>query len=315
MRLCVIMRRGTISEQRKAYLMDTLNIFLTGGLDSSYSVLYYSRYEINIQPIYLKDKRASEQFELKAINDILEFVKNDSRTKAVILPLIIDETDRIAKNNKITDAYYRITSKLKLGRQYDWLQRYAVEHGHEGILISATNSPEGKVKKVVLKYGALKKQQENGYEFYKVDTEKSHKDLNTLFGNIMFSVTWDMTKQEEIKDLHEKGLDEAVKMIWFCFTPVDGKPCGCCNPCKSYFEENLLDFFDEASKKRYELTKNCERPTDYELCGVCDNCRKRIENGDTAQFSEAALARYKEYKSLPEWRYKLRDMKARILRK
>jgi 7-cyano-7-deazaguanine synthase len=46
-------------------------------------------------------------------------------------------------------------------------------------------------------------------------------------------------KVEEIRLMREWGMNDVVMSTWFCHTPVFGKPCGCCNPCRDALNEGL----------------------------------------------------------------------------
>ena len=109
--------------------MERINCLWTGGLDSTYTVAYFSRFEVEIQPYYLLDKhRDSQKYELKAIEEITEILRADKETKAKILPLITYPVEDIKKDTEINEAYKRIRDKSGIGSQYGWLARFATEH-------------------------------------------------------------------------------------------------------------------------------------------------------------------------------------------
>lgn len=53
----------------------------------------------------------------------------------------------------------------------------------------------------------------------------------------------------------DRGLMEIMNLTWFCHNPMNGKPCGQCNPCKYTIEEGLTYRFDEAALRRYKKEK------------------------------------------------------------
>ncbi len=65
---------------------------------------------------------------------------------------------------------------------------------------------------MIEKLGRLRR--ENDY--YCPDTQNSPEDLIRVFGNYHFPLA-----------------------TWFCYSPVDGEPCGRCNPCKYTIQEGI----------------------------------------------------------------------------
>ena len=37
----------------------------------------------------------------------------------------------------------------------------------------------------------------------------------------------------------ENGFYDIMLETWFCYNPINGKPCGICNPCKYTIEEGM----------------------------------------------------------------------------
>ena len=72
-----------------------INIFWTGGLDSTFRVVELSRCPCTIQPYYVViGKRKSLHCELKAIKTISQILRKDKRTKAELLdPIIVGEEE------------------------------------------------------------------------------------------------------------------------------------------------------------------------------------------------------------------------------
>ena len=111
-------------------IMQTVNVFWTGGLDSTYRILELSRMPLTIQPYYIWDQtRGSIKQELKAMDDIAKIVKKNSLTKAKLLPLQIINNGDIADDAEITAAWRTLNQKYLLGSQYNYLARFARQHG------------------------------------------------------------------------------------------------------------------------------------------------------------------------------------------
>ena len=104
----------------------------------------------------------------------------------------------------------------------------------------------------ISKYGALKLEHEISNDpYYVIDNERSSQDLIRVFGAFRFPVI-DKTKLEMIEGFKQLGFEQTMHKTWFCFTPLDGRPCGACNPCRSAIEEGLRFRFTDAALKRYE---------------------------------------------------------------
>ncbi len=70
--------------------MRRVNVFWTGGLDSSFRMMQLSRMDVEIQPIYLSDADSGKtRHERNAMAQITDDLKTNPQTKATILPLIV----------------------------------------------------------------------------------------------------------------------------------------------------------------------------------------------------------------------------------
>ena len=81
--------------------MKRINVLFTGGLDSSYTMMYFSKFEVELQPYYLKDNRPSEQYELKAIDSIIEDIRKNPDTRAEVRDLITKPTYEIKPDKEM----------------------------------------------------------------------------------------------------------------------------------------------------------------------------------------------------------------------
>lgn len=48
------------------------------------------------------------------------------------------------------------------------------------------------------------------------------------------------------------GFEEALKKTWFCFTPINDKPCGSCNPCLTAIADGMQWRFDSDALIRFK---------------------------------------------------------------
>ena len=106
--------------------MDTVNIFWTGGWDSTFRILQLAEHDIIIQPWYIIDPvRIGNKYEQRAMDEILATIETSSEFKARILPIKkinAKEIDAI-EDEEIASAYNRLKEKYKLGWQYQWFAK------------------------------------------------------------------------------------------------------------------------------------------------------------------------------------------------
>ncbi len=148
-----------------------VEIFWTGGFDSSFRVTQLSRCDVDIQPYYLADNRDSQEYELNAIKKITEVLRNHKDTRAEILPLITVSVEERIAAPEITAAYDRIHKNQRLGTQYDWLGRFASVH--PGIELGIHEQ----AIEFINKFGSLKTVDDPDIgQYWIVDKENTDKD-------------------------------------------------------------------------------------------------------------------------------------------
>ena len=207
--------------------------------------------DITVQPYYLSDKRIAESYELNAIEKITELIGKHPDTKAEMLPTIyISVEDRPQGQTHIAEAYKRIFEKNWLGNQYVWLADFAVQHPGVELSIEKGTNPV----RLIEKNGGFKKQSSEAIGDYYTVSEETHKDYRTLFGTFVLPLL-DYSKLDMKAFFMENGYEEVMKLTWFCHSPVNGKPCGKCNPCKGVVEEGMAERLDEEALKRYRKAK------------------------------------------------------------
>ncbi len=229
-----------------------VEIFWTGGFDSTFRVVQLSRCEVFIQPYYLSDNRQSEANELKAIKEITAVLKNHDSTKCVFGELIYVSVEERRENAAVDAAYEKLLERDYFGTQYDWLGTYAMEH--RGIELSVHE--DDKAVLLINKYGKLKKMSdEKTGEYWILDCDASDPLLITLFENYRFPlIEW---KKTDMKEYYlSNGYEQIMNMTWFCYHPIHGKPCGTCNPCMYTVEEGMRERFTKGALMRYHVKKS-----------------------------------------------------------
>ena len=204
-----------------------------------------------IQPYYLSDQRPSENMELNAIEEISKIIKKKPATQCEILQLkYIKESERIIAK-EISDSYRQIRKNYFLGSQYDWLGCFA--SNHRGIEL--TIEKDDTAIKLINKLGRLLKiADEFCGDYYIIDIEHSSKEIISLFEHFRFPIA-DMTKKVMKSKYIEWGCNDIMDLTWFCYSPIDGEPCGQCNPCRYTIEDGLNKRFSKKALRRYWTRK------------------------------------------------------------
>ena len=222
----------------------TIEILWTGGLDSTFRVVQLSMLPVKIQPYYIRTNRKSESMELNAIEEISKILRQKPATRCELLPLIKIQMNERIISEEITNAYHRIKKQRHLGSQYEYLGSFATKHQGIEIGIENWNGFHNK-------FGCLTKVTSDQIgDFYIYDLERSPKELHVLFQNYHFPIAF-MTKLEIKEKYIAWGTKDLMELTWFCYTPIDGQPCGKCRPCILTIEAGMKERFSKKALFRY----------------------------------------------------------------
>jgi len=241
--------------------MPSVEIFWTGGFDSSFRIIQLSRINVRVQPYYITDYkyRHSIENELNAIKLITEDIINNPQTRFILDPLIIVDAESIKTNNEISEAQEKLAEEIALGSQYKWLAGFA--NIHPGIELTIEKNEEGHILKYFNKSGIRIKETVGDISYLTVDKSKSTKEMVTIFGNFHFPhPICEMTKVEIVDEYKKMGYGETMMKTWFCHNPVKNQPCGVCTPCKQVISKGLSFRITPSGLKRYETDrKNADK--------------------------------------------------------
>lgn len=234
--------------------MDTqpiASIFWTGGYDSTFRVCQLSRQEVIIQPYYLSEGRPSEENEKQAVRVITEKLRKDPGTKA-----LIQEPIQVSLEERFTDpavdaAFGVLREQAFMGAQYKRLGAFALKV--PGIEMSIHK--DDKAVAIIQQFGQLKAVPDVCGESYVLDAEHSTPELVTLFGSLRFPLV-NYSKLDMKREYEEMGLAGIIPDTWFCHHPLNGQPCGTCNPCKYTIEEGMSYRLPEEALRRYHRSKS-----------------------------------------------------------
>lgn len=225
--------------------MEEIKILWTGGWDSTFRMIELSRKNVVIQPIYVLDsERKSTDNELKAMDKIIQDLNKRDETKAKINAIKIIKKEDIPENKEITDAYKIINARTRLGSQHDWLARLAVEY--------------------------------IGY----MDKEKSSNEGRLVLGNFRYPII-EKTEKQMLNIIKEEKYEEIMKHIWFCHSPINGKPCGICHPCCVKIESGMEFLLPQEAIKRYRKSKKLEKIFGESMANriilLCIRLKKKVD--------------------------------------
>ena len=233
--------------------MKIINILWTGGLDSTFRVLELSREEVTIQPYYLASVNPSTRYEINAILRITERIMARPGTKCTLLPLVVVHISQIKTNEEITAAWEKLHESSRLGSQYDWIARFADQFNLTLELGIEKDFKESTIQRCLSQNG--------GYSILEsgeaVISENGTEEAKRVFKNMRFPLPlFNMTKEDEIAQYKKWGASNILNRTWFCYRPVDGKPCGLCDPCQTYIEVGLGNRIPKNRRRLYYLRKN-----------------------------------------------------------
>jgi len=229
-------------------------VLWTGGWDSTFRILQLSRRDVIVQPYYLLCERNSERFELDAISTITRLIRNRKSTVCTLEDVITVPVNESEEHQDISNSYNSMSRVRKFGIQYDWLARLAREINGLELAIHQ----DDKAVIALNAFGRVKKiQDEQVGEYFVLDPANSSPEARRVFGNFRFPLL-EHTKVTMKEEAEAAGLMDIMNRTWFCYFPVNGQPCGICNPCIYTIDEGLSYRFDKVAMRRYRARKNRE---------------------------------------------------------
>lgn len=200
-----------------------INILWTGGWDSTFRMIQASRQGKVIQPYYVID--TDRPSSLNEMEQMLEIKAALSRKYSLsnIKDIIYMNLASMVIDEKYTAAQARLMNKATLGFQYEWISSLSRQIENLELCIHKDDKAEFFVRKM------LQERAQNG---------NRNSDEELIFGALQFPLL-DYTKLDMEEECIQGGDLDILNLSWFCFTPINGTPCGLCNPCKYTLSEGL----------------------------------------------------------------------------
>jgi hypothetical protein len=214
-----------------------IRLLWTAGWDSTYRLLDALLVRGKaVQPYYLVDPgRPSTPNELRAMEQIAIAIAARDRAAAARLarPVVTSVAD-LRPDDRTTARFERLRARSHLGGQYDWLARFAAQHGLDDLELAIHRDDKAAAflqQHVVREAG-------RGDPYHRLRDAPPDDDLR-IFERFRFPV-FDMTKRDMQRAARLGGFEGLMELTWFCHIPTaDGRPCGRCNPCRYTIEEGL----------------------------------------------------------------------------
>ncbi|MCB2208726.1 MAG: hypothetical protein KQH67_10580 [Bacteroidetes bacterium] len=230
----------------------TVNIFWTGGWDSTFRLLQLLVVEKKtVQPHYIIDPtRKSTDAEIRAMNGIrLKMLQKFPFTEELLLPTIIVELEEVDKENLLLPNFERLTKSVELGGQYAWLASYCEEAGIYDMELSIQRP--GRMHDLINR--EMKFVADGNDKVRVVDVKTKFKDLYTLLKYYRFPII-NLTKTAMIPIAEKAGFRDLMDLTWFCHNPrTNNSPCGICGPCITAIRQGMGKKVSFSGHVRYQL--------------------------------------------------------------
>jgi hypothetical protein len=219
----------------------------TGGWDSTFRLLQLLFVERRtVQPYYVIEslkRRPGIPAEMKAMHEIRELLQERNPQAAARLHATIEcPLDDIVPDAGITRHYEQSLRHGFVGGQYEWLARFCAQRGIEDMELSIHRDDKARERLVELIDVAR----------LRLDPRHAGDSRYELFKAFRFPL-FDTSKKEMRTEARRAGLEAFMELTWFCHRPIQGEPCGVCNPCIYTIQEGLGDRLPPRGLQRYRL--------------------------------------------------------------
>lgn len=221
-----------INENRELYDTETVNMFWTGGWDSTFRLLQLLLIEkVTVQPYYLIDEtRSSTNLEIESMDNIISHLHEYyPHSKNLLLPVKFYNTRNIRQDLEISNALSEINKRQHIGKQFIFLACFCRQNQISGIELSIeSNIPENRSEDTIS---------------YVLSKNELTTNERLLFKYYTFPLL-NFTKKDMLSVAKEKGWMDIMNQTWTCHHPINIPlhktiPCGGCNPCTAAIEEGL----------------------------------------------------------------------------
>jgi hypothetical protein len=233
-------------------MMKQVNLLWTAGWDSTFRLLVLVLEQHRpVQPYYIIDKkRQSTQSEIKAMSVIRNCIRERNPVLASLMKsTILFYASDIKQDLATTAKFERLRQKGWLGRQYDWLARFANQRGINDLELCVIHR-DSYTFKLIHKHAALIEDRCDAYWIVNADDDEPV----SLFSPFRFPLLT-LSKLEIGNEAKRLGFYDILLKTWFCHAPKHGQPCGLCEACEITAKEGLGFRVPQAPRYRKIIAK------------------------------------------------------------
>lgn len=246
-----VMNSQPVSNKNADKLHDPniVKLLWTSGWDSTFRLLQLVlEKKVTVLPLYIIiTGRASTPVEIKAITKIKKLLfKLFPEAADRILPTIFFDIHDLPEYSEITAKYNALFDKSYLGSQYIGLAKFAkyLDISDLELSIHVDDTAYKFIKSFVVKH-----EDQHG-EYYSLDPAMDDNDPLSLFKPFRLPMLeWSKVAMKE--HAIKTGTLDIMKLTWFCHNPINGEPCGICNPCRYSIAEGMEFRFPKKALMRY----------------------------------------------------------------
>lgn len=208
-----------------------VHVLWTGGLASTARIVELSRMGVTVQPYYIVDFGWKPTlYEENAMQKIREHLVKGVHALARILPVKEIFLDEVKPCPQITNAWKTLHDRYRVDRRYEFLARYAKQHGT--VLELCVGKGEESVQNSIHRESKMIPFTGPMGRSFRISETDSTEEVKTLYENFTFPL-WEKDMRAEVQMMERCGCGDIAAMTWFCHTPLLGEPCGHCAPCRS----------------------------------------------------------------------------------
>lgn len=202
-----------------------VNLLWTGGWDSTFRLLQLVLEEkTRVQTHYVLDERSSLQEELEAMRRIRHAVLDrDEGNRLLFPPTLMYDYGQFSRSPFIQKIYKQATERMTIAPQYLRLANVAEQIGWYDMEMCLVRGESTTLKREL--FVSVPECNEDP------EPTLSGSDVASLFRYASFPLLgW--SKVDIVNAAEEAGHLDILQEAWFCFSPVAGRACGYCRPCR-----------------------------------------------------------------------------------
>ena len=208
--------------------------------------------------MYIRDRaRKGMVNELSAMCYILPIVREIS--KAHVMDVELYDRGSILRdfpNEKISAAYANLAKDFGLGYQYELFALLCKELGVR-VECCVENAERSKAKSAIdaqCQLVSCEIDRLGGESRYRAVSKSECRDAELVFGQLDFAMLG-VSKMQAQRVAAKMGWMPVMRKTWFCHAPVNGKPCGVCNPCEDAMRGGMRWRMPLSSRLRYHASR------------------------------------------------------------